>query len=92
MNMYVLSVSKAGECINVEIGHEEDIMPTISNEIGQAIQQAIQIVYSTLHTKKRATKAIMCLNEDEYEFLKPAVGDEVSIEVKKDEVTLKFIR
>jgi hypothetical protein len=88
MDAYVLSVSKAGECINVEIGREEEATAAIPNEIGQLAYQLIQSIYHPI--KRRITKAVICLTEEEYEKLQPAVGDEVQIEAKNDTITFKF--
>ena len=78
----VLSVSRVGECINVEIGTEEDVVVAVPNEVGQMVQQIIHAIYSGI--KKRVTKATICLTEEEYEKLKPAVGDEADIQVTQD--------
>jgi hypothetical protein len=88
--MQVLSVTKAGECINVEIGHEEEVTATIPNEIGQLAYQVIQAIYHPI--KRRVVKASICLTEEEYEILKPAVGDEVEIEIKNNTITFKLIK
>ena len=40
-NTYVLSVSKADECINVEIGREEEVTAVIPNELGKIAYQVI---------------------------------------------------
>jgi len=90
-NTHILSVNKAGECINVEIGHEEEASTAMLNEIGQLAYQLLQQVMY-VPTKKRITKAVICLTEEEYEMLKPAVGDEVEVEVKNDSITFKFIK
>jgi hypothetical protein len=87
--MYVLSVNKSGDCVNVEIGYEEDATVNTLHEVGKAVYQVMQLIYPM---KRRITKAVICLSEDEYETLVPAVGDEVSVEVKGDTITLKFIR
>jgi hypothetical protein len=88
-NMYILSINKSGDCVNIEIGHEEETTVSIPHEVGQIMYQVMQLIYPM---KRRITKAQICLSEDEYELLRPAVGDEVQIEVKKHEVTFKFIR
>jgi hypothetical protein len=88
-NMYILSVNKSGDCVNVEIGHEEDVTVNIPREVGQIVYQVIQLVYPM---KRRVTKALICLSEDEYEMLKPSVGDEVTIEIKNNTITFKFVR
>ena len=88
-NMHVLSVNKLGDCINIEIGYEEDVAVGIPHEVGQIVYQVIQLVHPM---KRRATKALICLSEDEYELLKPSVGDEVAVEVKDNTITLKFVR
>jgi len=31
----ILSVGKVGECINVEVGYEEDVLLTMPTEVGQ---------------------------------------------------------
>jgi len=88
--MYVTSVSRVGDCINVEIGYEEEATFTIPND--QTMQQVIQLLHSIISTKRRITKAIICLSEEEYEIIKPAVGDEVEAEVKNNTIMLKFIK
>jgi hypothetical protein len=90
MDAYILSVSKAGECINVEIGREEEVTAVVPNEIGQLAYQLIQSIYHPI--KRRITKAVICLTEEEHEILKPAVGDEVEVEVRNDSITFKFIK
>jgi hypothetical protein len=35
---------------------------------------------------------VICLTEEEYEILKPAVGDEVEVEIKNNTITLKLIK
>ena len=87
-NIYVLSVSKADECINVEIGREEEVTAVIPNELGKIAYQVIQAMYHPM--KKRTVKAVICLTEEEYELLKPMVGDEVQTEVKTDTITFKL--
>jgi len=86
----VLSVSKVGECINVEVGHEEDVVLTMPTEVGKLVQQVIQTIYSNL--KKRVVKATICLTEEEYEILRPAVGDEAEIQVTHDKITIELKR
>jgi hypothetical protein len=88
--MYVLSVNKSGDCINIEIGYEEEATAAIPHEIGQIAYQVIQAIYHPI--KRRTTKAAICLTEEEYELLRPMIGDEVQIEVKTDAITLKFTR
>ena len=87
MNMYVISVVKSMDCINVEIGYEEEVALTIPNE---TMQHVAQLIRSIISTKRRATKAVICLTEEEYEILKPAVGDEVEVEIDKDNATITF--
>ena len=88
--MQVLSVSRVGECINVEIGTEEDMVLAIPNEVGQMVQQIIHAIYSGI--KKRTVKATICLTEEEYEKLKPAVGDEADIQVTHNKITIELKR
>jgi len=89
-DVQVLSVSKVGECINVEVGYEEDVLLTIPTEVGQLVQQVINTIYSNL--KKRVVKATICLTEEEYEILRPAVGDESEIQVTRDKITIELKR
>jgi len=86
----VLSVSKVGECVNVEVGYEEDVLLTMPTEVGQLVQQVINTIYSNL--KKRIVKATICLTEEEYEILRPAVGDEAEIQVTHDKITIELKR
>ena len=86
----ILSVSRVGECINVEVGTEEDMVLAVPNEVGQMVQQIIQAIYSGI--KKRAVKATICLTEEEYEKLKPAVGDEADIQVTHNKITIELKR
>jgi len=86
----ILSVSRVGECINVEVGTEEDIVLAVPNEVGQMVQQIIQAIYSGI--KKRTVKATICLTEEEYEKLKPAVGDEATIQVTHSKITIELKR
>jgi hypothetical protein len=88
--MYVLSVSRIGDCINLQIGYEEETAIVANKEVSQIVQQIIQIIYQPM--KRQVTKASICLSEDEYEIMKPAVGDEVEVEVKEDSITFKLIR
>jgi hypothetical protein len=88
-NIQILSVNKVGECINIEIGREEEAATAVTHEIGQIALQIIQQLYTPI---KRRTKAIICLSEDEYEILKPAVGDEVEVEVTRNTITFKLNR
>ncbi len=87
--MQILSINKVGECITIEIGREEEVVAASTHEIGQIAFQIIQQIYTPI---RRKTKATICLSEDEYELLKPAVGDEVNVEVTQDAITFKFIR
>ena len=89
-DVQVLSVSKVGECINVEVGYEEDVVLTMPTEVGQLVQQVIQTIYSNL--KKRIVKATICLTEEEYEILRPAVGDEAEIQITRDKITIELKR
>jgi len=84
----ILSVSRVGECINIEIGTEEDMVVAVPNEVGQIMQQIIHAIYSGL--KRRAVKATICLTEEEYEKLKPAVGDEAHIQVTHSKITIEL--
>ena len=84
----VLSVSRVGECINVEVGTEEDMVFAVPNEVGQMVQQIIHAIYSSI--KRRVTKATICLTEEEYEKLKPAVGDEATIQVTHNKITIEL--
>jgi hypothetical protein len=89
--MQVLSVSRVGDCINVEIGYEEDVSLTVPSEVGRIVQQVIYAIY-TNHLKRRVVKASICLSEEEYERLRPAVGDEASIETEDGRITIEFRR
>jgi len=62
----------------------------VPNEVGQMVQQIIQAIYSGI--KKRAVKATICLTEEEYEKLKPAVGDEADIQVTHNKITIELKR
>ena len=86
----MLSVSRVGECISVEVGTEEDVVVAVPNEVGQMVQQIIQAIYSGI--KKRAVKATICLTEEEYEKLRPAVGDEANIQVTHSKITIELKR
>ena len=86
----MLSVSRVGECINVEVGTEEDILVAVPNEVGQMVQQIIHAIYSGI--KRRAVKATICLTEEEYEKLRPAVGDEATIQVTHSKITIELKR
>jgi hypothetical protein len=88
--MHVTSVSRIGDCVNVEIGYEEEAIFTIPKD--QTMQQVVQLLHSIISAKRRITKAVICLSEEEYEIIKPAVGDEVKVEVKDNTITLKFIK
>ena len=88
--MQILSVSRVGECINVEVGYEEDVVLTMPTEVGKLVQQVINTIYSNL--KKRIVKATICLTEEEYEILRPAVGDEAEIQVTHDKITIELKR
>ena len=88
--MQVLSVSRVGECINVEVGTEEDMLVAVPNEVGQMVQQIIHAIYSGI--KRRAVRATICLTEEEYEKLRPAVGDEATIQVTHSKITIEFKR
>jgi len=97
--MQVLSVNRAlsTECINVEIGYEEDLMaamPAMPAESAKAVQQALQLLQSLMPTTKRVTKVTLCLSEEEYEVLgKPAVSDEVEFNVSPEGVvTIRFVK
>jgi hypothetical protein len=87
MNMYVVSVGRLGDCVNVEIGYEEEVALTIPNE---TMQHVVQLIRSIFSTKRRVTKAVICLTEEEYEVLRPTVGDEVEIRIDKDNATITF--
>ena len=87
MKMYIVSVGKLEDCVNVEIGYEEDVVFTIPNE---TMQHVVQLIRSIINTKRRITKAVICLTEEEYEILKPAIGDEVKVEIDKDNATITF--
>ena len=89
MNMHVVSVSRLGDCVNVEIGYEEDVAFPIPNE---TMQHVIQLIHSIISTKRRITKAVICLTEEEYEILKPTVGNEVEAEIKNGTITFKFVK
>jgi len=84
----VLSVSRVGECINVEIGTEEDMVVAVPNEVGQMMKQIIHAIYSGI--KRRTVRATICLTEEEYEKLKPAVGDEADIQVTHNKITIEL--
>jgi len=86
----ILSVSRVGECINVEVGYEEDVVLTMPTEVGKLVQQVINTIYSNL--KKRIVKATICLTEEEYEILRPAVGDEAEIQVTHNKITIELKR
>ncbi len=99
MQVQVLSVSKppSADCINVEVGYEENLVATLpggDKPIQQAIQQAMQLIYSLTPLTKRVIKATLCLSEEEYEILqKPTVGDEVDFSVSSEGVvTIRFIK
>ena len=79
------------DCVNVEIGYEEEVTLAIPKEV---MQPMIQLINSIISTKRRVTKAVICLTEEEYEILKPSIGDEVKVEINKDDatITLKFIK
>jgi hypothetical protein len=88
----VISVSRFGDCVNVEIGYEEEAtlaVPSVPNEV---MQHVVQLIHSIISTKRRITKATICLTEEEYEILKPAVGDEVEAEIKNGTITFKFAK
>jgi hypothetical protein len=87
-NVYVMSINKTSECVNVEIGREEEVAAVIPNELGQIAYQVIQAIYHPV--KRRITRAIICLTEDEHERLRPMVGNEVTVEVKDGTITFKF--
>jgi len=90
--MQVLSTNKLHDCISVEIGYEESLVPVIPTEL-KAAQSAIQLIQSLMPTTRRITKATLCLSDEEYEILqKPTVGDEVDLQVSPEGVTIKFIK
>ena len=90
--MQVLSTNKLHDCISVEIGYEESLVPVIPTELKVA-QPAIQLIQSLMPTTRRITKATLCLSDEEYEILqKPTVGDEVDLQVSPEGVTIKFIK
>jgi hypothetical protein len=88
--MHVLSVNKIGDCINVEIGREEDVVLTAPNEVGKLVQQIMYMYSGGL--KRRVVKASICLSEDEYEILQPAVGDEANIQTTNDKIIIELKR
>jgi hypothetical protein len=95
--MQVLSVSRlpSTDCVNVEVGYEENLAAALSGGATQyAIQQAIQLVQSIMPLTRRVIKATLCLSEEEYEILrKPTVGDEVTLEVSPEGVvTIRFVK
>ena len=96
--MQVLSVNRAptGDCINVEVGYEENLAVALPGEkaMQQAVQQAIQLVQSLMPLTRRVIKATLCFSEEEYEVLqKPTVGDEVDLQVSPEGVvTIRFIK
>jgi len=91
--MQVLSISRLHDCINVEIGYEESLIPVVPGEL-KAAQPAIQLIQSLMPMTKRVTKATLCLSEEEYEILqKPTVGDEVDLSVSNEGVVaIRFIK
>ena len=98
--MQVLSVYRApsSDCINVDVGYEEPLMPTLPGEkpLQQAVQQALQLIQYLMPTSmtRKVIKATLCLSDEEYEVLqKPTVGDEVELNVSPDGVvTIRFIK
>ncbi len=94
--MQVLSVHQTHNCINVEIGYEENLVAALTGEkaVQQAVQQTIQLIQSLMPMSKRIIKATLCLSEEEYEILqKPTVGDEVDLQVSPEGVvTIRFIK
>ena len=97
--MQVLSVNRSptGDCINVEVGYEENLvaaLPGGEKASQQAVYQAIQLVQSIMPLTRRVIKATLCLSEEEYEILqKPTVGDEVELNVSHEGVvTIRFIK
>lgn len=93
--MQVLSVNRAptADCINVEIGYEENLAVALPSEL-KATQQAIQLIQFLMPMTKRIIKATLCLSEEEYEVLqKPTVGDEVDLQVSPEGiVAIRFIK
>jgi len=93
--MQVLSVNRAptGDCINVEVGYEENLAVALPGEL-KAAQQAIQLIQSLMPMTKRIIKATLCFSEEEYEVLqKPTVGDEVELDVSPEGVvTIRFVK
>ncbi|MFZ8812207.1 MAG: arcadin 1 [Pyrobaculum sp.] len=98
--MQVLSVYRApsSDCINVDVGYEESLMPVLGGEkpMQQAVQQALQLVQYLMpsSTTRKVIKATLCLSDEEYEVLrKPTVGDEVDLSVSNEGVvTIRFIK
>jgi len=96
----VLSVSRGigdmsrgigDSCINVEVGHEQEVPLALPAESMKGVQQLVQQMLSVITPRQRKVKATLCLSDEEYEQLgKPTVGDEVELEIRGKTVTLKF--
>ena len=78
--MQVLSVNRAptADCINVEIGYEENLAVALPSEV-KATQQAIQLIQFLMPLTKRIIKATLCLSEEDAETHRRRRGGPTSV-------------